>query len=122
MEFHSPTILPTNQGSHEAKPDYLPFHELTKVEYSEEVYPENFSENIKWVQQLVLEGDISGAKELGIKTVQVYSDADESSLAVGLVVLPPALVHGAIWPDLFSLSLSDIFADNPLSVVSCMVL
>jgi alpha-L-fucosidase 2 len=34
-----------------------------------EVYPDNFSENIKRVQQLVLEGDISGAKKLGIKTL-----------------------------------------------------
>lgn len=34
-----------------------------------EVYPDNFSENIKRVQQMVLEGDISGAKNLGIKTL-----------------------------------------------------
>ena len=34
-----------------------------------ETYPDNFSENIKKVQQLVLDGDIAGAKKLGIETL-----------------------------------------------------
>jgi len=59
---------------------------------------------------------------LPVTIIYISVCVNQSSLVVGLVVLPVALVHGAVWPDLGSLALSDVVADQPLALVSGLVL
>jgi hypothetical protein len=42
---------------------------------------------------------------------------NEAALAIGLVVFPPALVEGAVGPNLHTLALSDARAQNPARVI-----
>ena len=56
-----------------------------------------------------------------LSVIDISVSMDKSSLAVGFVVFPPSFIHGSVWPDLSTFTLSYFFADNPLSVVFGMV-
>merc|ERR1712166_1134565 len=46
---------------------------------------------------------------------------NKSTLSIGFIILPPSPVHGTIWPNLSSFTLSDVFSGDPLSIIFCMI-
>jgi hypothetical protein len=54
--------------------------------------------------------------------IDIAVGVDKSALSVGLIVLPPALVHRSIRPNLLALALADVFALDPLTFVSGVIL
>merc|ERR1711957_702326 len=57
-----------------------------------------------------------------LAVIDISVSMDESSFSICLVLFPPSLVHGTVWPNLSSFSLSDILSFNPLSVIFSVIL
>jgi hypothetical protein len=50
-----------------------------------------------------------------VTVVDIAVSMDKSTTTVGFAVLPPALVHGTVRPNLLASSFSNVGANNPLS-------
>lgn len=59
---------------------------------------------------------------LPLAIIDVTIGVDKSSFTVGLVIFPPALIHGTVRPYLTTFTLPDILSLDPFSVVFGVVL